>query len=175
MLEAFYTNWVGMAKPSVEDTVENAARYFMVRPSNFPTGRPFNCCESVLIALSEYFPEMQSELIPKIGTVLGAGLSLTGNQCGALNGATICLGAVHGRKLATESPAKAWSLGQRLVQKFNGRFGVKQHPTCRELTGLDMRDQEDQKRYFVLVHDYACADRVRFATRKAIELVEENR
>ena len=164
-----------MAKPSVEDTVENAARHFKERPSNFPTGRPYNCCESVLAALSEYFPEMQSSLIPKIGTVIGAGLSLTGNQCGALNGAAICLGAMCGRNSPTESPAKAWNLGQQLVQVFNEKFNVKQHPTCRELTGLDMRKTEDQKRYFALVHDYACTDRVRFATRKAIEIIEKNR
>jgi len=33
---------------------ERAVRCFCDRPSNFPTGRPYNCCESVPLALREH-------------------------------------------------------------------------------------------------------------------------
>jgi len=40
-------------KPRLEELQENAVRYFCDRPSNFPAGRPYNCCESVLMAIAK--------------------------------------------------------------------------------------------------------------------------
>jgi C_GCAxxG_C_C family probable redox protein len=164
-----------MPKPTVEDVERKAASYFMQKPPNFPEGRPYNCCESVLMALSEYYPEMKSDLIPRIGTVVGAGLSLTGNQCGALTGAAMSIGAVYGRSKLEENPMKAWSMGQELVEKFKERFKFDNYPTCREFTGVDMRTAEGMQKYFKEIHDFACTDRVKFAVEKAIEIIEENR
>ncbi|KAA0003822.1 MAG: hypothetical protein FE048_00730 [Thermoplasmata archaeon] len=59
----------------IKNLQEKVVRYFCDRPINFPTGRPYNCCESVLLALAEYL-NIDSELIPKIGTAIGAGVSL---------------------------------------------------------------------------------------------------
>ena len=56
---------------------EKAAGYFCSRPSNFPVGRPYNCCESVMLALKDFLG-VGSELIPKVGTGIGAGVSLNG-------------------------------------------------------------------------------------------------
>ena len=64
-------------KTRLEELQENAVRYFCDRLSNFPTGRPYNCCESVLMALAKPLG-IDSELIPKIGTAIGAGVSLNG-------------------------------------------------------------------------------------------------
>jgi len=68
----------------VKDLQEKAVRYFCDRPATFPTGRPYNCCESVLLALSEPLG-IDSELIPKIGTAIGAGVSLNGLLCGSIS------------------------------------------------------------------------------------------
>jgi hypothetical protein len=38
----------------VKELQEKAVRYFCDRPSNFPIGRPYNCCESVLLALRDF-------------------------------------------------------------------------------------------------------------------------
>jgi len=45
---------------------ERAVRYFCDRPGNFPTGRPYNCCESVLLALKGLAGE-DAEFIPRGG------------------------------------------------------------------------------------------------------------
>lgn len=161
-----------MPKPDVEVVKEKAASYFMKRPANFPEGRPYNCCESVLTALSEYYPEMKSELIPKIGTVVGAGLSLTGNQCGALTGAAMAISCIYGRNSPEESPAKAWTMGQELVKLFKERF---KYTTCRELTGVDLKTAEGLKTYYKEIHDFTCTERVKFAVEKAMEIIEKNR
>lgn len=65
----------------VKELQAKVVGYFCDRPGNFPTGRPYNCCESVLLALGEYLG-MESDLIPKIGTAIGAGVSLNGLLCG---------------------------------------------------------------------------------------------
>lgn len=62
---------------TVKDLEEKGAKYFQERPANFPEGRPYNCCESVLLTLAEYLG-VESELIPKIVTGVGAGFSLNG-------------------------------------------------------------------------------------------------
>jgi len=88
---------------------EEVVHYFCDRPSNFPTGRPYNCCESVLLALSEPLG-IHSELIPKIGTAIGAGVSLNGLLCGSISSIMILIGAKYGRTNPELSPQPVWDI-----------------------------------------------------------------
>ena len=81
----------------VEELQEEAVRYFQERPENFPEGRSYNCCESVLLALAEYLG-VESDLIPRIATGVGAGFSLNGLTCGAISGAAMAIGLKYGRR-----------------------------------------------------------------------------
>jgi C_GCAxxG_C_C family probable redox protein len=153
---------------TVEELQEKAARYFKERPPNFPEGRPYNCCESVLLALAEYL-DVKSELIPKIATGVGAGFSLNGLTCGSISGAVIAIGIKHGRKTNNQSPQMAWSKVDKFIEAFKQQWGA---VTCRELTGLDVKTPEGFKEYYKNIHDYACTERVKFAVKKAIELLE---
>ena len=56
---------------------EKAKSYFCDRTWNFPTGKPFNCCETISKILSEHF-DLESNLIPKIGTGIGVDVSRNG-------------------------------------------------------------------------------------------------
>jgi hypothetical protein len=80
----------------IRDLQERAVRYFCDRPSNFPNGRPYNCCESVLLALKDYL-DASHEVIPKIGTGIGAGVSLNGLLCGSVSSMAIAIGMKFGR------------------------------------------------------------------------------
>jgi len=146
---------------------EKAVQYFQQRPQNFPVGRPCNCCESVLLALSEYL-EVKSDLIPRIATGVGAGFSLNGLTCGSISGAAMALGIKYGRKSNSENPQAVWSKVDELIGLFRKKFGA---TSCRELTGLDIKTAEGLKEYYRSVHDHACTERVRFAVEKAIELL----
>lgn len=84
--------------PIIEELQKKAARYFQERPSNFPERRPYNCCESVLLALAEYLG-VESDLIPKIATGIGAGFSLNGFTCGSISGAAMTISIRYGRKV----------------------------------------------------------------------------
>jgi len=56
----------------IKELQEKAIRYFCDRPENFPIGRPYNCCESVLLALKDHL-RVESDLIPRIGTGIALG------------------------------------------------------------------------------------------------------
>jgi len=156
-------------KESLEEVQERAVRYFCDRPNNFPTGRPYNCCESVLLALKDYLGA-GTEVVPKIGTGIGAGVSLNGLLCGSVSSVAIAIGLKNGRTNANENPQSTWNMVDKYVAEFREKFGG---VNCRQLTGLDLKTQEGLKEYFEKVHDYACAARIRFAVKKAIEILKE--
>lgn len=151
----------------VKNSQEKAASYFMIKPANFPVGRPLNCCESVLLTLAEHLG-IESDLIPKIATGIGAGVSLNGLLCGSISGATLAIGIKYGRSSIDEDPTPVWALVDEFLTAFRSRF---RYVTCRQLTRLDLKTSEGLKEYFASVHDYACTDRVRFAVEKAEEIL----
>jgi C_GCAxxG_C_C family probable redox protein len=154
--------------PNVKEAQERAVRYFCDRPANFPTGRPYNCCESVLLALSDHLG-IKNELMPKIGTAIGAGVSLNGLLCGSISSVVILIGLKYGRTTPEENPQPAWQMADKYVSSFKDKFGA---VNCRELTQLDIKTQEGLKQYFARVHDRECTERLRFAVAKAAEILQ---
>jgi C_GCAxxG_C_C family probable redox protein len=152
---------------TIEELQERAVKYFCDRPKNFPDGRPFNCCESVLLALKNHIG-VETDLIPKIGTGLGAGVSLNGLLCGSVSSIVVAIGMKYGRNSPEENPQPIWNMVGKYLAEFKDKFG---YVNCRELTGLDIKTKEGLKEYYAKVHDYACADRIRFAVRKGVEIL----
>jgi len=152
---------------SIEEMQKKAVDYFCNRPKNFPEGRPFNCCESILLALKNHLG-VETELIPRIGTGLGAGVSLNGLLCGAVSSIAVATGIKYGRSRPEENPQPVWNAVDKYVAEFKERFG---YLNCRELTSLNIKTKEGFKEYYTKVHDYACADRIRFAVRKGMEIL----
>jgi len=152
----------------IEGIKEKAKSYFCDKPSNFPTGRPFNCCETVLKTLSEHF-DLKSDLIPRIGTGIGAGVSRNGLLCGCISGPALFIGIKQGRDTPEENPMKTWSLVDEYLTTFKKKY---RYTNCRQLTGVDVKTPEGMKKYFESIHDYACAERIKFAVEKTIEILE---
>ena len=155
-------------KEVLKELQEKAVVYFCDRPSNFPVGRPYNCCESVLLALKDYL-DVGSGVIPKIATGIGAGVSLNGLLCGAVSSVAMAIGIGYGRNNPEENPQPVWNMVDKYVAEFKEKFG---YVNCRQLTGLDLKTKEGLKEYFSKVHDYSCAERIRFAVEKAAEILE---
>ena len=150
-----------------EELLKKVTDYFCQRPANFPAGRPYNCCESIILTLSEYLC-INSYIIPKIGTALGAGVSLNGLLCGSISGVAIAIGAKYGRSTKEESPEPAWKMMDAYITTFKEKFG---HLNCRQLTGLNLKTQEGLKEYFTRVHDFECTERLKFAISTALEIL----
>jgi len=153
----------------LEELQEKVVRYFCDRPSNFPTGRPYNCCESVLLALKDYLG-IDSDLVPKIGTGIGAGVSLNGLLCGSISSVAIAIGIKYGRTSPEENPQPVWEMVDKYLAEFKDKFG---YVNCSQLTGLNLKTEEGLKEYFSKVHDYACVKRLKFAVKKAIEILQK--
>ena len=156
-------------KPDVEELQDKAIHYFCDRPGNFPTGRPYNCCETVLMTLKEHMG-VESDLIPRIGTGIGAGVSLNGLLCGSVSSVVLAIGMKYGRTGPEEDPQPVWDKVDSYLGEFKDRFG---YLNCRQLTGLNLKTPEGLKEYFAKVHDYQCTERLKFAVEKAAEILGE--
>jgi C_GCAxxG_C_C family probable redox protein len=120
------------------------------------------------MALKDYL-NVDSSIIPKIGTGIGAGVSLNGLLCGSVSSVVMAIGIKYGRTRPEESPEPVWNMVGKYVAEFKEKFG---HVNCGDLTGLDLKTKEGLKEYYTRVHDYACVDRLRFAVEKAVELLK---
>jgi len=157
----------GQESMKVADWQEKAVRYFCDRPGNFPTGRPYNCCESVLLTLAEYLG-IKCEMIPQIGTAIGAGVGLNGLLCGSISSVAMAIGMKYGRTSPEQSPQVAWGMVDKYVAAFKEKFGA---VNCRELTGLNVKTPEGWQKYVTKVHDYECPERLKFAVAKGMEIL----
>lgn len=83
-------------KEIIKKLQEKAVRYFCDKPHNFPIGRPYNCYESILLTLAEFLGT-NSKIIPKIGTAIGAGVSVNGLLCGSVSTVALEIGIKFGR------------------------------------------------------------------------------
>ncbi len=85
--------------------------------------------------------EVKNDLIPRIATAFAGGMGRSGEVCGAVVGAIMCVGIKHGR----EEPGQ-WQaddipngLTQRFLRAFRDEMGSLY---CRELTGFDLSTPE---------------------------------
>ena len=151
----------------VEELGERALRHLCEHPSNSAVGRPHSCCESVLSVLREHLLA-RTDLIPKMSTDIGTSVSLDGLLCGSVSSVVIAIGMKYGGTSPEETPQPVWEMVDKYVSDFKDRFG---HVHCRELTGLDRNTDEGLKEYFERIHDHACAARIRFAVKSAVEIL----
>ncbi len=54
------------------------------------------------------------------------------------------------------------------VAAFKARFKA---VNCAQLAGLNLKTPEGLKRYFERVHDYECAERLKFVVKKGVEIL----
>jgi len=158
-----------MSSLDVEELQKKAVGYFCTKPENFPVGRPYNCCESVLLALKDHIG-VGSEVIPRIGTGIGAGVSLNGLLCGCISSVALAIGMKYGRTNPEQDPQQIWNTVDAYVTEFTDKFG---YTDCRQLTGVDIKTKEGFKKYYEQIHDHACASRIKFAVEKGAEILQK--
>jgi len=126
----------------------------------------YNCAQSVLLTMQEYYGIRQNRLIPKIATAFGGGIGRRGSLCGALTGAIIAIGLKHGtNKPILEEKEKAYKLARKFYEQF-----VKEcsSPFCRELIGYDLTNPEELERFRKSnVRDEKCS----YFVKKAVEIL----
>ena len=76
------------AEKKIADIKERARK-------NFSKG--YNCAECVLEAVLTHVDTGLPKTVQKMATGFGGGVGLYGDTCGAITGAVLAVGAVHGR------------------------------------------------------------------------------
>jgi C_GCAxxG_C_C family probable redox protein len=100
----------------------------------------FSCSQAVLAAHADR-GGLEAERALKLGEGFAAGICGLGRTCGALSGAILAIGLVHGRTRPDDAAARdATSLRvRRLVAEFERRHGSSD---CRALLGCDIDTPE---------------------------------
>ena len=125
-----------------------------------------SCSEAVAMAGMRRLGR-QSDLLPRIATGFGGGLSRTKSVCGALTGGVLVLSAAFGRDKLGDDRDVLVSKVQTLVDGFRARFGS---DNCFALTGLDFNDPAAQDIYRQRVHAQ-CRDYVEYVCERLDEML----
>jgi len=104
----------------------------------------YNCAESVLLAIAKDALEIESDLIPKIATGFGGGISRRGYVCGAVSGAVMGFGLKYGRNSPEELRAKTYNRVVEFCKQFQKMFGS---IICKELSGCDLSTIEGIRKF----------------------------
>jgi len=128
--------------------------------------RDYNCAQSVLLAMQEYYGIGRSRLVPRIATAFGGGIGRRGSLCGALTGAIMAIGLKHGtNKTVLIEKEKAYEIALKFYDQFAKECGS---PFCRELIGYDLTSPEElEKMRKSNVRDEKCCGFVK----KAVEIL----
>ncbi|MGD8505090.1 MAG: C-GCAxxG-C-C family protein [Candidatus Bathyarchaeota archaeon] len=127
-------------------TIEKASSYFR---------NGYNCAESTLLAIAEDVLGIESDLIPKIATGFGGGISRLGYTCGAVSGVVMGFGLKYGRKDPEELRARTYKRVAEFHKRFRSRFGS---IICKELSGCDLSTIEGVRKFREEnVHEQKCS------------------
>jgi C_GCAxxG_C_C family probable redox protein len=121
----------------------------------------------VLLSVSES-KNLQSDLIPRIGTGFCGGMSRTQGACGALIGGVMALNIFFGRDNPSLPLDQSYPPIQELVSWFNGTFGS---TNCMKLIDCDLATEEGRKKFIeenVLV---TCKKFTRETIRKVLSIL----
>jgi C_GCAxxG_C_C family probable redox protein len=99
------------------------------------------CSSAVFSAFSEELG-LGDKTAKKIGCGFGAGISRTGNICGAVSGAIMVIGLKYGK--AEQGDDKATEITRALTREFINEFTQKNGSVnCTELLGYNLSNQDE--------------------------------
>lgn len=104
----------------------------------------FTCSAAVFSTFSEELG-LDAETAKKIACGFGAGVSKTGNMCGAVSGAIMVIGLKYGKSRAGDNEATdtTRALTREFIRKFSARNGA---INCTALLGYDLSNPEDYRK-----------------------------
>ncbi|PWR71116.1 C-GCAxxG-C-C family protein [Methanospirillum stamsii] len=134
----------------------------------------YNCSQSVFTAFAEE-NGLDPAIALKIATSFGGGIGRTGNVCGAVSGAILAIGLIHGMDSLQESGKKeqCYALDQEFIQKFTAKFGSIE---CTKLLGYNLgipAEREEAGKKGVIKH--ICPGLVKGAAEILEELLKKDK
>jgi C_GCAxxG_C_C family probable redox protein len=124
--------WVNIFIRGTMTKADDAHRSFLKR---------FTCSAAVFSAFSEDLG-LDPEMAKKIACGFGAGISKTGNMCGAVSGAVMVIGLKHGK--AHEGDDAATEKTRAMTRRFLIEFTRKNKSiNCTELLGYNLSQPDE--------------------------------
>jgi C_GCAxxG_C_C family probable redox protein len=109
------------------------------------TDNSYGCAETAYIVLKDAY-ELPDASDSSAAMALNGGVAYSGGICGALTGAAIAVGILAERRITDHKTAKRAS--RRIIASVMDRFQVEfSSLDCRELTGLNLRDEAEHRRF----------------------------
>jgi len=143
----------------------------IVAKSFYYFGSGYNCSESILLAIAKDSFGLDTDLIPKIATGFGGGISRQGHVCGAVSGAVMGFGLKYGRTNPEELRAKTYNRVVQFFKQFQKEFGS---ILCKELSGCDLSTIEGIRKFREDdVHEKRCRYLVTGALKIFTNLINE--
>ena len=147
---------------NVNEIIDKALSYFK---------SGYNCAESTLLAIAKDALEIDSDLIPKVATGFGGGISRQGYVCGAVSGAVMGFGLKYGRNNPEELRARTYNRVVEFYKQFQKKFGS---ILCKELSGCDLSTIEGIRKFREgNVHEQRCRYFVSSALEIFMSLIDE--
>jgi len=132
----------------------------------------FNCAEAVLMAVTESLG-VADDLVPRIATGFGGGMSGHGYTCGAVTGAVMAAGTVLGRDKPDGDRKQLYAICSTMMDEFDERFSS---VACFDLVGVDWRDAEEKARaHNDRVLQEKCVAFVTFAASRIVKFLAMSR
>jgi C_GCAxxG_C_C family probable redox protein len=148
---------------NMNEIVDKASAYFK---------NGYNCAESTLLAIAKDGLKLDSDLIPKIATGFGGGISRQGYICGAISGVIIGFGLKYGRNSPEELRAHTYNRVVEFLKQFQKKFGS---ILCKELSGCDLSTIEGIRKFREEnVHKQICSHFVNGAIEIFIGLIDKS-
>ncbi len=105
--------------------------------------------------------------LPRLAAGFGGGIGGSGATCGALVGAVMAVGLIHGRDSSEEERGAAGAISRQIHDAFEEQMGS---TACRKLTGLDLTTPEGLRGLRrPEVHERVCRRAVDLAEQLALE------
>ena len=103
----------------------------------------YNCAQSTFKAILEH-KGLYFDKATQVSSAFGGGITHTGQQCGAISGAIMAIGALVGRTESDVSEHKAatYRYASEFIDRFTEEF---RKIRCDDLTGINMSDEEALK------------------------------
>ena len=119
----------------------------------------------------EFSLEPDNAAIPRIAYGFAGGIGNTGAVCGAVIGAVMAIGLKLGRRDTMQGMLENLGVVREFRRRFEAEMG---YIGCRELTGLDLTDEEDMAQLMNSdIPKKVCFPAVGAAYRLAVELLRE--
>lgn len=145
---------------NLEETINRAGNLY---------GGSFHCCEAILMAVSEHLG-YENDLLLKISSPFGGGMTANGSACGSLIAAYLCMGIFKGRSSVNENRDAANSAADRVYKRFCEKYGSAE---CRNIIGYDRKDPKAVELYAKKVKCEVCIPLVKEVTRWILEELEQ--